>query len=116
MKGEIKLKKYCQKLNSQDSIRILKLRIGMTEAKSNFRNMHTNIDCNKCGKIETAEHLINCNMKNTKENKNTMLNFDDKIKNIETTKISILKNISVLIKNSLKVRASQEASPPPPPR
>ena len=114
MNGEITLREYCKNLNSHDGMLILKARLGMVEAKANYKNMHHNTSCGKCGQTETTEHLITCYMENTPENEILMQNFSNDIKNIDKVNISHIKNISGLLAKSLKIRAStREASAPP---
>ena len=115
MNGGIKLKEYCIKLNSEDSMNILKLRLGMTPAKANYRNMHKDTICPKClEEEETSEHLISCNMEKTINNTNCMSNFKNNIENAEITEIAKLKNLSMLLSKSILSRASAlDASHPP---
>ena len=97
MHGEIKLRKYCTKLNSNNSLLILKARIGMIEAKANFKNMHADTKCGRCGEEETTEHLVKCYiMDPTEQDKNTMQKFSYHIQNIDKITLSTQKSINVI--------------------
>ena len=62
---------------------------------------------------ETAEHLIKCNMDNTEENHELMSNYQELIQKIETSEISKLKMLSVLVSQSIVRASTLDASHPP---
>ena len=113
MQGTVKAKEYI-KMSTEESMNILKLRLGMTAAKANYHNMYNETSCRRCKKEnETAEHLIKCNMDNTEENHELMSNYQELIQKIETSEISKLKMLSVLVSQSIVRASTLDASHPP---
>ena len=55
-------KDYINYLPPALAMTILKARLGMTEVKSNYKNMYTDTKCRKCHKIEEdLKHILQCN-------------------------------------------------------
>ena len=63
------MKKYLNVLKPTEAIIILKVRLGMIEVKTNFKNMHENLICEICNVEENLYHLLTCQTKNLDKQK-----------------------------------------------
>ena len=83
---------YLEELEFQDSIKMIKIRLNMIEAKCNYKtNYANNKKCELCKEQEdTTEHLIECKMLTT----DTTITVND----IKTTNTDIVSTITKNIK------------------
>ena len=110
MVPNLELKEYLVELEPEAAMTIMKARLGMTQLKTNYRNMHTDVRCHLCGEEDDMQHLLGCPEENdeteekwtTQEIKSTIFilaenpkSHNQKLKNLAYSIIQKLKNRSV---------------------
>ena len=114
MNPQGKLQAYIKLLNKNEARAILIERLGMTKVKANYQNMHKSTTCEKCHKeAETTIHLIRCQLDEAPAFKETVLNFENILWNIESQNPQKIKEIGGLLSFAQKYIASKiDAAPP----